>query len=156
MPTNVFTAANFPLPATPPGYFVPDANGRSVPSGHATWQLVIDTTGLTAGQDLVDVVVQYHYTSVQLGATGLPNQGQVTNTDGTVTQIVGGIFTGWIDDCEAPLTTTYTDKLGQPVHQASLGCDLNRIMNAYPDTGRFLVRSTPGYANIPRVTLSLN
>ena len=154
--TVIFTATNFPLPSTPPSYFVPDASGRAVPSGHATWQLVIDTTGLTAGQSLVDVIVQYHYTAVQLGATGKPNQGQVTNTDGTVTQIDGGTFTGWIDDCEAPLNTTFTNKLGQVVHQASLGCDLNRIMGAYPDTARALIKSTPGYANIPSATLNVN
>ena len=153
---EVFTVSNFPLPAAPPGYFVLSANGSSVPAGHASWQVVIDTTGLTAGQSLADVVVQYHYTSVQLGATGVSNQGQVTNTDGTVTQITGGTFTGWIDDTETPLTTTFTNKTGGTVFQAFLGADMNRIVGAYPDLARFLVKSSPGYASVPSATFSLN
>lgn len=156
MATNVFSVNNQSMPAAPPGYFVPNANGQSVPAGHTSWLLTFDTTGLPAGVELVNVVVQYHYSNVQLGAAGQPNQGQVTNPDGSVTQIVGGTFTGWIDDCGMDLPTTYTDKTGATVFAARLGCDLNRIPGAYPDHGRFLVLSSPGYARVPNVTLSLD
>ncbi len=162
---NVFTIRNFPIPAAPPGQFVPNVNGTSVPAGHDSWVLTIDTTGLTAGHELAEVWVQYHYTGVQLGATGLPNQGQVTNTDGTVTLITGGTFTGWINDCGAidtngvgtgALMTSRIDKTGATVFNAFFGCDLKRIMNAYPDATRFLIVSSPGYANVVSATFDLN
>lgn len=154
--SNLFTINNFRLNAAPPGFFVPNVNGRAVPAGHIGWTVTFDTTGLPNNQELVNVVVQYHYTGVQLGATGQPNQGQMTNPDGTVTQIDGGTFTGWIDDCQSDLQTTHLDKLGNVVHSAFLSCDLNRIQNAYPDTARFVVLSTPGYPSIPSVTFDLN
>jgi len=153
---TVFTVRNFAIPASPPGNFVPNANGRTVPANHDSWELTIDTTGLPNDQLLADVVVQYHYTGVQLGATGQPNQGQLTNTDGSITQIDGGIFTGWINDCEAPLRTTYTDRQGNVLHSAFLGCDLHRILGAYPDTVRFLIISSPGYGSVPSATFDLN
>lgn len=159
--TTVFTAANFALPAAPPMYFVPNANGSAVPAGHSSWLLSFNTTGLPAGQVLAELWVQYHFTNAQLGATGQPNQGQVHNSDGTVTQIVGGLFTGWLDDCGAvgangALTTSHTNKLGATVFNAYLGCDLNRLIGYYPDAARFLVTSSPGYASVPSVTLTLN
>ena len=160
---QVFRRNNFTLPAAAAGagYFVsgniqnPD-NGSSIPTGHTDWHLVIDTTGLPVGQELVHVVVQYHYTSVQLGVTGLSNQGAVTNVDGTVTSITGGTFTGWIDDCGATLLTTGIDKLGNVTHLSDLGSQLNRILGAYPDLGRFLVLTSPGYASVPSVTFNIN
>lgn len=155
-PTTLFSVVNFDLAPTPPGYFVPSTNGSLVQNGHIGWQLTIDTTGLPAGQLLAEVQVQYRYQNVQLGVTGMPNQGQVTNTDGSVTQIPGGTFTGWIDDCSAPLPTTFTNKQGQVVHQATLSCGLNRIPGAYPDRGRFLVKNSPGYVNVPSAVLTLN
>lgn len=138
-----------------PGDFIPNPAGRQVPAGHVSWLLTIDTTGLPADQPLAFVVVQYHYTGVQLGATGLPNQGAVTNPDGTVTQITGGTFTGWIDDCSSPLTTTVIDKQGNVLHSAFLGCSLNRIMNAYPDNVRLLNLTSPGYQSVASASMDL-
>lgn len=156
MAANVFTVNNVPLPAAPPGYFVPNVNGSNVPSGHTSWLLVITTTGLPANQPLATVQVQYHYTSVQLGATGQPDQGFVTNTDGSQTSITGGTFTGWIDDCSAPMRTTHKARDGTDEFFEQFGCDLNRIQNAYPDKARILILSSPGYASVPSVTLQLN
>ena len=153
---NVFSINNVPIPAAPPAYFTPSSNGAPVPAGHTSWVLTFTTTGLPAGQLLADITVQYHYTNAQLGVTGQPNQGQVTNLDGTVTEIPGGTFTGWIDDCESALPTTYTDKSGNTVFASYLGCDLNRIPGYYPDRARFLISSSPGYASVPNVTLALN
>lgn len=157
---NAFVLNNVRFVATAgtpqsPGDFIPNAAGRQVPAGHVSWLLTIDTTGLPDDRELATMVVQYHYTGVQLGATGLPNQGQLTNLDGTVTQIPGGLFTGWIDDCSSPLRTTYTDKTGTLQHSAFLGCSLNRIMNAYPDNVRLLNIHSPGYPSVVSTTLSL-
>lgn len=132
---NVFTANNFPLPAAPPDYFLPNANGVAVPVGHTSWNLTFDTTGLAPDQPLAFVAVDYHYTNAQL--SGQP-------------------FTGWIEDCSAPLTTTHTDKLGNVVFSAFLGCSLNRVLGFYPDFARLHVTSSPGYARIPSATLQLN
>ncbi len=153
---TVFSIVNFPILPTPPGRYVPSVDGRSVPLGHDTWLLQVDTTGLPDNQLLALVMVQYHYSGVQLGVTGMPSQGEVTNPDGSKTQIVGGSFTGWIDDCGAPLHTTRLDRHGAVVHNAFLDCDLNRILGAYPDAARFLILSSPGYANVPSVTFTLN
>jgi hypothetical protein len=153
---DVFRATNFPLPAAPPMYHVSGAHpnpsaGSAIAPGHSSWGLVIDTTGLPNAQQLADVIVQYHYTNVQLGVTGMANQGHLTNLE-----IVGGLFTGWIDDCGDTLFTTYTPKTGGIQHLAALGCGLNRIMNAYPDLGRFIVKTSPGYARVPSAVLQLN
>lgn len=146
---SIINIQNFQLHATPPGDFVPNVNGRALPSGFVRWVMTFDTTGLPEDQLLANVMVQLHYTNAQLGQTGLPNQGQVTNTDGTVTQITGGLFTGWIDSCSSPLPTSFVDKQGNVVHAAALGCTLNRILGYYPNAVRFLVIETPGYGPIP-------
>jgi hypothetical protein len=138
--TNVFALSNAPQPAAPPAYFVPSSAGVAVPAGHTSWLLTVGTAGLATGQPLADVTVQYHYTNAMLN-------------DGTGTLQP---FTGWIDDCEAPLTTTYINKAGATVFQAFLGCDLKRIPNFYPDLARLQINSSPGYASVPSVTLVLN
>lgn len=160
MTVNVFTASNFPLAAAPPGYYLSGnqqnpAAGSAIPAGHTSWQLLIDTTGLADAQPFATIVVQYHYTSAQLGAAGLSNQGQLTNTDGSVTQIDGGTLTGWIDDCTGTMPTSVVNRVGATVHRVSFGCDLNRIPGFYPDLGRVLILSTPGYASIPSAALNL-
>lgn len=137
---QVLSTNNVPLPAAPPSYFIPNANGVSVPAGHTSWQLVFTTTGLPNGAPLCSMTVQYHYTGAMLN-------------DGTGTLQP---FTGWIDDCQSDLVTTYTNRLGQVVHQSFMGCTLNRIPNFYPDNARLNVTSCPGYASVPNVTLNLN
>lgn len=158
-PVHAFTATNVPIAAAPPGYFVPNSNGAAVPPNKDTFQLVFDTTGLPDNQPFLHVWVQLHYTNTQLGVTGLPDQGRVTNTDGTETSIPGGTFTGWIDDSGADFPTTHPDKQGNTVHEASLGGTFRRIPptpqtpNPYPDRARLLVLSSPGYASVPSVSL---
>lgn len=154
-PEQAFVLNNVRFVAAPPGDFIPNAAGRQVPAGHLSWSLVIDTTGLPDDQPLATIIVQDHYTNVQLGVTGLPDQGQLTNADGTITHITGGLFTGWIDDCAAPLRTTFVNKQGQTIHEATLGCTLNRIQNAYPDNVRLLSMDSPGYPSVQSATMTM-
>jgi hypothetical protein len=55
--TQVRHAVNVVLPAAPPTRYWPDINGDVVAAG-SSWELLIDTTGLPAGQLLAEVYVE--------------------------------------------------------------------------------------------------
>lgn len=58
--TKVLEANDITIPAAPPTFYVPDANGNRVPNGGATYELVVVSSLYPAGSEGM-VAVEFEY-----------------------------------------------------------------------------------------------
>lgn len=139
---TVFNQNNVVLPAAPPTYYAPSPAGVAVPAGKTAWELLFDTTGLTPGQLLVNVTLEYQRAAQWTDKAGFVHPANE-----------------WLPDMGADLRTGPQGKTGSPIARmaSSIGAvgPGGVMVEPYPSNARFRVDQCPGWT-VPNIKLNLS